>query len=194
MFIRRIIAMAFDQLKIRSRSKLLLVASFTLLLINVRNFITLSRGLTLIAGPISYVLFFTVIWNLYRIYDETSTVSVDTISDSWKTAALAISGTTLLLVSRFAHLKPSLHGLSDIAGWLLVLASWLLPRSRWQAVAVAGFYLIVLNDIRWKEFAAFRGVPIYIPIALAALWLTVSALTYLFLSRRKPDPSPSGLN
>jgi hypothetical protein len=39
--------MALDHLKIKSRSKLLLVACLGLLLMNVRNFITLSLGLTL---------------------------------------------------------------------------------------------------------------------------------------------------
>jgi hypothetical protein len=185
--------MTLEQLKIKSRSKLLLLAGVGLLLMNVRNFITLSRGLTLTAGLISYLLSFIVLWNLYQTYDESSSASVDTTSDSWKTATLAITGTTLLLVSRFAHLRPSLHGLSDIAGWLLVLASWSFPKSRWQAVAVAGLYLIALSDIRWKEFAFF-GSHIYITIALLALWLTVSALTFFFLTRRKPATPPSALN
>ena len=186
--------MALDQLKIKSRSKLLLVATVALLLIHIRNFITLSRGLNITAGLISCLLLFIVLWNLFQTYDESSTASVDTTSDSWKTAALALTGATLLLVSRFAHLRPSLHGFSDITGWLLVFACWTFPKSRWQAVAFAGIYLIVLSDISWKGFAAFRGVPICVPIALLALWLTVSALTVLFLTRRKPATSPSALN
>jgi hypothetical protein len=181
--------MAADQFRIKSRSKLLLVAAIALLLMNIRDFCTLRQSLTLTAGLVSFALFFIVICNLYQTHGET-----DSIADFWEAAALAIAGTTLLLVSRFSHLKTWLHGLSDIAGWLLVLACWLLPKSRWQAIAVAGFYLIVLSDIRWKEFAAFRGVPVYTTICLAALWLTVSALTYFLLSRRKPTPSPSGLN
>jgi hypothetical protein len=186
--------MALNQLKIKSRSRLLPIAAVALLLMNIRNFITLSRSLTVTAVLISYLLFFIVLWNLFQTYDEPSTASLDTTSDSWKTAALAITGTTLLLVSRFTHLRPSLHGLSDIAGWLLVFACWTFPKSRWQAIAFAGVYLIVLSDISWKGFVAFRSVPIYVPISLLALWLTVSALTFLFLTRRKPATSPSALN
>ena len=110
--------MALDQLRIKSRSKLLLLAAVAVLLMNLRNFITLSRGLTLTTGLICYVLLFIVVWNLYQTYDEPSTASVHIASDSWKIAILAITGIAFLLVNRFAHLKPSLHGLSDIAGWL----------------------------------------------------------------------------
>lgn len=185
--------MAPHQLKIGSRSKVLLIAGLALLLMNVRNFVALNRNLILTVGLISYLLFFVVLWNLYQNHDELSTASVDTTSDSWKTATLAITGTTLLLVSRFAHLRPSLHGLTDIAGWLLLIACWSFSKSRWQALPLSGVYLIALSDVRWKEFAAF-GAHIYVSIALAALWLAVSALTYLFLSRRKPTPSPQALN
>ena len=182
--------MALAHLKIKSRSQLLLIAAVALLLMNARNFLTLSHTLISISTLIGALLFFLVLWNLAQTYAKSSTKSEAAISDTWKTATLAVTGTTLLLVSRFAHLKPSLHGFSDISGWLLVLASWLLPKSQWQIVAVGGLYLIVLSDIRWKEFPPFRGVPIYVTIALLLLWLAVSALTCLFLSRRKP----SGLN
>jgi len=185
--------MTLHQLKIKSSSKLLLIAAIALLLGNIRNFITISRGLTLTTGLIFYLLFFIVLWNLSQTYDEPSTAPVDPTSDSWRTAAFAITGTTLLLASRFAHLRPSLHGLSNIAGWLLILASWLFPKSNWQVFTVAGLYLVVLSGIRWKEFAIF-GSHIYITIALLALWLTVSALTFFFLTHRKPPTPPPELN
>jgi hypothetical protein len=183
---------ALDHLKIKSRSKLLLLAGVGLLLMNVRDFVPLSRSQTLASHIIGCLLFFIILWNLVQTYDQPFTEPEDTTSDSWKTATLAITGTALLLASRFAHLRPSLHGLSSIAGWLLVLACWSFPKSRWQAFALSGVYLIALSDIGWKGFAAFRGVPIYITITLGALWLTVSALTYLylFLSRPKPATSP----
>jgi hypothetical protein len=130
----------------------------------------------------------------FQIHGQPSAGHQDKFSDSWKVATLAVTGTALLIVSRFVHLGSSLHGLLNIAGWFLIIACWSFPTSRAQSFAISGVCLIALCDIRWREFSVFGGLNIYVTIALLILWLTVSALTYLFLSRRKPTPSPQGLN
>ncbi len=155
--------MALAHLKIKSRSQLLLIAAVALLLMNARNFLTLSHIAHLDINPHRRAAVLPSSSGISCKPTPNPRPSLKPQSPTrGQTATLAVTGTTLLLVSRFAHLKPSLHGLSDISGWLLVLACWLLPKSPWQAVAVAGLYLIVLSDIRWKEFPSFRGVPIYV--------------------------------
>ncbi|MGA7159054.1 MAG: hypothetical protein WBY53_19570 [Acidobacteriaceae bacterium] len=189
--------MALDQIEIKSRFNLLATAAFALLLMNLRELIAHNHLLTRIASVIGSVLFFVVLWNLVRAYGETPTEPRAPLSNSRTAASFALTGAALLLVSRFAHLRPMLHGLANIAGWLLLLSCWTLPKSRWQAVAVAGFYAIVLSEVRLKEFAILGDAVsnhTCATIALTLLWLAVSALTYLVLSRRKPAPPASGLN
>jgi hypothetical protein len=186
--------MVLDQLKIRSRYKLLFIAWISLLLANIRHFIAISHRQTSLANLLGILLTFFVVWNLFQIHGQPSAGHQDKFSDSWKVATFAVTGTALLIVSRFVHLGSSLHGLLNIAGWFLIIACWSFPTSRAQSFAISGVCLIALYDIRWREFSVFGGLNIYVTIALLILWLTVSALTYLFLSRRKPTPSPQGLN
>jgi hypothetical protein len=135
-----------------------------------------------------------VVWNLYQLHDQLSPEPQGKPSTSWIDALFAVVGTALLLVNGFVHLSPSQHGLLNIAGWLLIIAGWSCPTSRAQSFAVSGVCLIALCDIRWKTFTAFRDVPTSVTITLGALWLAISALTYVFLSRRKPASSATGLN
>jgi hypothetical protein len=133
-------------------------------------------------------------WNLFQIHGQPSAECKDKPLDSWKVATFGMIGTALLIVSRFVHLRSSLHGLLNIAGWLLIITSWSFPTSRGQSFALSGVCLIALCDVRWRQFSVFGGLNTYVTIALLILWLTVSALTYLFLSRRKPASSSAGLN
>ena len=186
--------MALDKLKVRSRAKLLFIACLSLLLTNIRNFIAVSHRQSSVANLLGTLLTFFVVWNLFRIHDQPSAGHQDELSDSWKVAIFAIAGTALLIVSRFVYLKPFQHGLLNIAGWLLITACWFFTRSRGPSFAISGVCLIALCDMRWRRFYAFGALNVYVTIARIILWASVSALTYLFLSRRKPTPSPQGLN
>jgi membrane glycosyltransferase len=78
------------------------------------------------------------------------------------------------------------HGLCDIAGWTLILFCFFSPSSRWQSISFSSVYLILLSGIHWKKYLSiYQGINAYVLIAIFLLWLAVSALTYLFLSRRQ---------
>jgi hypothetical protein len=189
--------MALDQIAIKSRNRLLLAATLALLLLNLRDFLPLSHSFNRVAVIVGEVLFCVMLWKLLQAYGQRPAEPAAPHSNARTTATFAITGTTLLLLSRFLPLTPPLHGFCNVAGWLLLIACWSLPKSQWQALAIAGFYVIALSDVHWKSFASFGVVfsrNIYATIALAILWLAVSALTYFFLFRDKPAPPTPGLN
>jgi len=186
--------MLLTRLRTRSRSILLPFACLGQLLAHSEVFLTLSskmKGACHLAG---LLLFLFVLWNAVQWFLSTKVERKRTTSDAWADGATVITGTALLLFNRFAHMTHMLHGLCDIAGWTLVVFCWFSPTSRWQAVSFAGLYLIALSDVRWRAFSAFGGLNIYGSVALLVLWAAVSALAYLFLSRRKPTPISAGLN
>ena len=182
--------MAQVHINIKSRSTLLFRAFASLLLANLRAFTALSHRLAFVASLLGTLLTGFVVWNLYQLHDQLSPEPQDKPSTSWIDALFAVAGTALVLVNRFIHLRPSWHGVLSIAGWLLIIACWSFPTSRAQSFAISGVCLIAITDIRWRTFAAFRDVPTYVTIVLGVLWLTVSALTYLYLSRQAASPSP----
>jgi hypothetical protein len=186
--------MARVHVNIKSRSTLLFIAFVSLLLSNLRSFLSLSHRLSSVANLLGILLTWFVVWNLYQLHDQLSQEPEDKSSTSRMDALFAVAGTALLLANRFIHLSSSRHGLLTIAGWLLIITGWSFPTSRAQSFAISGVCLIALYDIRWRTSAAFRDVPIYVTLALPALWLAISTLTYVFLSRRKPTTFPSGLN
>jgi len=183
--------MLLYRLKTQSRTILLPTACLGLLFTHSDDFLVLSPSLKIFSHLLGFLLFLFVLWNACQLALSTKVERKRTTADAWSDGATAITGIALLLCNRFAHMTHPLHGLSDIAGWTLILFCWFSPTSRWQAISISSFYLIVLSGAHWtRNLSDFEGANTYVLIALLVLWLSMSALTYFFLSRRNPAPAP----
>jgi len=104
----------------------------------------------------------------------------------WKTAVTTLFGVSFLALGRLVHLDPQVRGVTNILGWLLVLLSFSLPKSRWQPITFFTIYAIALSGVKWRQFLAFSTTESHLLIGFILLWLAISGSIYLFLLRRKP--------
>ena len=133
---------------------------------------------------IGEALFIYSFWTVRKSYLNTEDDPI--VWSDWKTAVSTLFAVSFLVLSRFAHLDPRVHGLSNIVGWLLVFVSSTFPKSHWQPIAFFAIYAILLSEVKWRQFSDFGAIETHLLIGFILLWLTVSALTFLFLIRRKP--------
>ncbi len=186
--------MLLNRLRTQSRSILLPIACLGLLLMHSNDFLTLSPRIKITCHLAGFLLFLFVLWNALQWLLSIKVERKRTVFDAWADGATALVGIALLVINRFSHMPHLLHGLCDVAGWTLILFCWFSPSSRWQSLSFSCLFLIAISNTNWRMFSAFGGLNIYVSVALLLLWMTVSALTYFLLSRRKSVSPSAGLN
>lgn len=134
---------------------------------------------------IGNALFIYSFWTVGKSYLNTEDEDDPIAWGDWKTAVTSLCAVSFLTLSHFAHLDPRVHGLSNILGWLLALASLTLPKSRWQPIAFFAIYAIALSEVKWRQFSAFSSMQTHLLIGFILLGAAISGSIFVFLLRRK---------
>lgn len=170
------------------------IAATGLSLMNAHDLVGVIGKPQFLCNLIGDVLFIYSFWIVGKSYLNPELEDDPIVWSDSKTAVTTLCAVSFLTLNRFAHLDPRVHGLSNILGWLLVLLTLTLPKSRWQPIAFFANYTIMLSEVQWKQFSSFSSIETRLLIGLMLLWLAISGSIYLFLLRRKPTKTPSGLN
>jgi hypothetical protein len=148
----------------------------------------------LICNLIGYALFIYSFWNVGKCYLNIEVDDSSIAWGDWKIAVTTLCAVSFLTLSRFADLDPKAHGLTNVLGMFFSFVTFTLPKSRWQPIAFFAIYAISLSGLNWRYFSVFSTIETHLLIGLILLWVAISGSIFVFLLRRKPTNSPSGLN